>query len=320
MLHFLLRRSCFLILYTFLTGSICFFVLRILPGDAALTLTGLEATAEDIQQAKAALGLDKNVLVQYTDWVRSLMHGNLGYSYLTKLPVGQEIVRRLPITLPLSICSFILASFISIPLGIIAAVHKKDAVGMSISAVSAAGVAVPAFWIGIILVWIVALRLHLLPAGGFPREGWGNSAAAVRSLVLPVFTVAAVMSASLIRYVRSAAQDVLRQDYIRTARSLGFSAFAVRIKHGLRNMAVPIMTILDIEFTSSLLGAVVIENVFALPGLGAFLLQGVRSRDFPVVQDIIFLITFFVLVIGFIIDILQHMIDPRLSYQERHSK
>ncbi|MCR5290410.1 MAG: ABC transporter permease [Treponema sp.] len=316
MLRFLLRRTLFLLVYTFLAGSVCFFLLRLLPGDASLTLSGIEATAEDIEQAREDLGLNKSVVVQYAEWTGGLLHGNLGTSYLTKLPVGQEIVRRLPVTLPLSICSFILAALISVPLGIVAAVHRKNILGLGISAVSATGVAVPSFWTGIILVWIVALKLHLLPAGGFPRDGWAHPVMAVRSLVLPVVTVTAVMSAGLIRYVRSVAQDVLRQDYIRTARSLGFSAFHVRIHHGLRNMAVPLLTVLVIEFTSSLLGAVVIENVFALPGLGAFLLQGVRSRDFPVVQDTIFLITFFVLLTGFIIDVVQHLIDPRLSVRK----
>ncbi|HAH61127.1 MAG TPA: ABC transporter permease [Treponema sp.] len=320
MIRFLVRRLILLLLSAFAAASICFFFLRILPGDAALNLTGMEASDEQIAHARAVLGIDKPLIVQYGVWVSGILHGDFGCSYLTKLPVGAEIVRRLPVTLPLSFFAFIIASAVSVPLGILAAVKRKNAVGIGISAVSAVGVAVPSFWIGIILVWIAALRFRIFPAGGFPREGWADPVAALRSLALPVITVSTVMTAGLIRYVRSVAIDVFSQDYIRTARSLGYTAFRARIRHGLRNMAVPLLTVLGIEFTSSLLGAVVIENVFALPGLGSFLLQGVRSRDFPVVQNVIFLITLFVLVVGFCIDVLQRVIDPLIGRREANDE
>jgi peptide/nickel transport system permease protein len=320
MIRFLIRRLILLLLSAFVAASICFFFLRILPGDAALNLTGMEATDEQIAHARAVLGINKPLIIQYGVWISGILHGDFGNSYLTKLPVGAEIIRRLPVTLPLSFFAFIIAAAVSVPLGILAAVRRKKAAGIGISAVSAVGVAVPSFWVGIILVWIIALRIHLLPAGGFPREGWADPGAALRSLVLPVMTVSIVMTAGLIRYVRSVAIDVLSQDYIRTARSLGYTAFQTRIRHGLRNMAVPLLTVLGIEFTSSLLGAVVIENVFALPGLGSFLLQGVRSRDFPVVQNIVFLITVFVLVVGFAIDVLQHLLDPRIGKRETNNE
>ena len=152
----------------------------------------------------------------------------------------------------------------------------------------------------------------MFPAGGFPLDGWHQPGAALGSLALPVITIATVMSATLIRYVRAAILDVLGQDYLRTARSLGYSARTARWRHGVRNAAVPIVSLLSIELSTSLLGAVVVENVFAIPGLGAMLLDGVKTRDLPVVQDIVFIITFFVLFIGFLADIAQRIIDPRL--------
>lgn len=168
------------------------------------------------------------------------------------------------------------------------------------------------FWVGIILVWLFALEARILPAGGFPSEGWSNPGAALASLALPVVTIAVVMSSTLIRYVRSAILDILGQDYLRTARALGYSERQARWRHGVRNALVPIVSILGIELSTSLLGAVVVENVFAIPGMGALLLNGVKTRDLPVVQDIVFMITFFVLFIGFAADIIQRAIDPRL--------
>jgi peptide/nickel transport system permease protein len=173
-------------------------------------------------------------------------------------------------------------------------------------------VAVPVFWVGVLLVLVFALTLGWLPSGGFPRQGWDDPAAAVRSLALPVVTVAVAMSAVMVRYVRSATLDVLDQDYLRTARSLGYSRWQALRRHGLRNAAVPVVSILGIELATSLLGAVVIENVFALPGLGTLLLTSVTGRDLPVVQTLVLALTAVVLLMNALVDMLQRVIDPRL--------
>lgn len=308
----MIRRMALLTLSALLASSAVFFLLRTLPGDAALSMAGLEATPEQIQATRQQLGTDKPLWIQYFRWIGGMFHGDFGISYLSKLPVAAEIGRRLAVTLPLSLSAFCLATLISFPLGIIAAVRRKRPVGIGVSAVSSMGVAVPVFWVGIILIWLFALAVPIFPAGGFPLDGWADPWAAVRSLVLPVVTIAIVMSSTLIRYIRSAILDILGQDYLRTARSLGYSARAARWRHGVRNAAVPLVAIMSFELSTSLLGAVVIENVFAIPGLGAMLLSGVINRDLPVVQDIVFLITFFVLFIGFLADIVQRIIDPRL--------
>jgi peptide/nickel transport system permease protein len=312
MLRYILRRIALLSLSAILASSAVFFLLRTLPGDAALAMSGLEATPEQIQATRHQLGTDRSVPVQYFLWMGGMLRGDFGISYLSKLPVASEIGRRLAVTLPLSLLAFALATLISFPLGIAAAVKRRSPLGIALSALSSMGVAVPVFWVGIILVWIFALELPLFPAGGFPLDDWADPWTALHSLALPVVTIAIVMSSTLIRYIRSAILDILGQDYIRTARSLGYSAGEARWRHGVRNAAVPLVSIMSIELSTSLLGAVVIENVFAIPGLGAMLLNGVITRDLPVVQDIVFLITFFVLSIGFLADIIQRVIDPRL--------
>jgi len=308
----MIRRLTLLMLSAILASSAVFFLLRLLPGDAALTLSGMEATLEEIEATRRQLGTDKPILVQYFHWIWNMLQGDFGISYLNKLPVATEIKRRLAVTLPLSLSAFVLATLISFPLGILAAVRRKSLVGIVVSAGSSIGVAIPVFWVGIILIWIFALVIPIFPAGGFPFEGWSEPWEAIKSLVLPVITIAIFMSSILIRYVRSAILDVLGQDYLRTACSLGYSARMARWRHGIRNAAVPLVAIMSFELSTSLLGAVVIENVYAIPGLGDMLLAGVINRDLPVVQDIVFIITLFVLIIGFFAELAQQIIDPRL--------
>jgi peptide/nickel transport system permease protein len=312
MLRYILRRIALLSLSAILASSAVFFLLRTLPGDAALNIAGLEATPEMVAAIRHQLGTDRPVVVQYFMWMGGMLSGDFGISYLSKLPVASEIGRRLTVTLPLSLMAFGLATLISFPVGIAAAVKRKSSMGIGLSALSSVGVAVPVFWVGIILVWLFALEFPIFPAGGFPLDGWAEPWKALHSLILPVVTIAVVMSSTLIRYIRSAILDILDQDYIRTARSLGYSAHEARLRHGIRNAAVPLVSIMSFELSTSLLGAVVIENVFAIPGLGAMLLNGVINRDLPVVQDIVFMITFFVLFVGFFADVVQRVIDPRL--------
>ncbi|WP_448630463.1 ABC transporter permease [Cellulomonas soli] len=241
-----------------------------------------------------------------------LVTGDLGTSFVSRLPVADLVAARLPVTVPLSLAAFVLAVLLSVPLGVVAAVHRRGPVGVAVSAVAQLGVAVPVFWVGVLLVWVFALRLGWLPPGGFPREGWADPGAAIRALVLPVVTVAIAMSSVMVRYVRSATLDVLDQDYVRTARSLGYGRWRALSRHGLRNGAVPVVAILGVELATSLLGAVVVENVFALPGLGTLLLDSVQGRDLPVVQALVLGITATVLVVNVVVDLAQHAIDPRL--------
>lgn len=307
-----LLRTGALLISLVLASVVVFAVLRLLPGDAAGASLGVGSTTDQLDSLRSELGTDQPVPVQYAQWVGDLVRGDLGDSFTSRQPVADLVAAKLPITVPLSLSAFVLAVLISVPLGVVAAVYRRGPVGVVVSAISQLGVAVPVFWVGVLLALVFALKLGWLPSGGFPRQGWDDPAAAIRSLTLPVVTVAIAMSAVMVRYIRSATLDVLDQDYLRTARSLGYSRWQALRRHGLRNAAVPVVSILGIELATSLLGAVVIENVFALPGLGTLLLTSVTGRDLPVVQTLVLGLTAVVLLMNALVDVLQRVIDPRL--------
>ncbi len=310
--RYLLRRTFVLALSLIAAGLVLFVLLRLLPGDPAAALLSVGADEAQIAAARAQVGSDQPVWVQLGHFLSDLARFDLGNSFVSNQPVLPEILARLTVTLPLTIASFLLAIAIAVPLGIIAAVRADRWYGTLISTISQLGIAVPVFWIGILLVWLVAIEWRLLPASGFPIDGWGDPLAAIRALILPVITIAIVMSASLLRYVRSATLDVLGADYLRNARALGETQRQALIRHGIRNGAVPVISILGIELASTLLGAVVVERVFTLPGLGSMLLAGIQNRDYPSVQGVLLISTLLVLLIGFAADIVQRLIDPRL--------
>lgn len=312
MAAYLLRRTIVLALSLIAAGLVLFVLLRLLPGDPAAALLGVGATEAQIAAAREQVGSDLPVWVQLGRFLSDLARFDLGQSFVSGAPVLAEIGARLTITLPLTVASFLLALAFAVPLGIIAAVRADRWYGTAISALSQLGLAVPVFWIGILLVWIVAVKWRLLPSSGFPMTGWQEAPAAARALILPVLTIAIVMGASMLRYVRSATLDVLGSDYLRNARALGASFTEVMWRHGIRNGAVPVISILGIELASTLLGAVVVERVFALPGLGSMLLLGIQQRDYPNVQGVLLVSTLLVLLIGFAADVAQRLVDPRL--------
>jgi peptide/nickel transport system permease protein len=312
MLAYLARRFAFLVVSLVVAMIVIFVLLRLLPGDPANALLSVNATEEQIAAARAQVGSDQPLLQQFLTWAGQMLRFDLGSSYISTLPVGPEIASRLVVTLPLTLLAFTLALVLSLVIGITAAVKADRWYGALLSGFAQLGIAVPVFWVGIILVWIFALGLGVLPSGGFPRDDWEDPAAALRSLALPVITIALVMSASLARYVRSATLDVLGSDYLRTARAGGSGLGEALLRHGLRNGAVPVIAVLGIELSTTLLGAVVVESVFTLPGLGSMLLDAIAQHDFANIQGVLVVSTLFVLLVGFVADIVQRLIDPRL--------
>ncbi|MFG6503618.1 ABC transporter permease [Microbacterium sp. P05] len=312
MITYVLRRSGFLLVSLVVAMIVIFVLLRLLPGDPANALLSVDATPEQIAAARAQVGSDQPLWQQFTTWAAQLLRFDLGSSYISSRPVGPEIASRLAITVPLTLLAFGLALLVSLVVGVIAAVKSDRWYGIALSGFSQLGVAVPVFWVGVILVWVFALQFGLLPSGGFPRDGWEDPADALRSLTLPVIAIAIVMSASLSRYVRSATLDVLGSDYLRTARAGGAGTTEALLRHGVRNGAVPVVAVLGIELSTTLLGAVVVESVFTLPGLGSLLLTGIQQHDFANIQGVLVVSTLFVLLVGFAADITQRLIDPRL--------
>lgn len=312
MLSYLIRRFAFLLVSLVVAMIVIFVLLRLLPGDPANALLSVNATQEQIAAARAQVGSDQPLLQQFLTWACQMLRFDLGSSYISTLPVWPEISARLVVTVPLTLLAFALALVLSLLLGITAAVKADRWYGALLSGFAQLGIAVPVFWVGIILVWIFALGLGILPSGGFPRDDWEVPADALRSLTLPVITVALVMSASLSRYVRAATLDVLGSDYLRTARAGGSGLGEALLRHGLRNGAVPVIAVLGIELSTTLLGAVVVESVFTLPGLGSMLLKGIEQHDFANIQGVLVVSTLFVLLVGFLADIVQRLVDPRL--------
>lgn len=312
MLSYLIRRSAFLVVSLVVAMIVIFVLLRLLPGDPANALLSVNATDEQIAAARAQVGSDQPLLQQFLTWAGQMLRFDLGSSYISTLPVWPEISARLVVTVPLTLLAFALALVLSLILGITAAVKADRWYGAVLSGIAQLGIAVPVFWVGIILVWIFALGLGVLPSGGFPRDDWEDPADALRSLTLPVITVALVMSASLSRYVRAATLDVLGSDYLRTARAGGSGLGEALLRHGVRNGAVPVIAVLGIELSTTLLGAVVVESVFTLPGLGSMLLKGIEQHDFANIQGVLVVSTLFVLIVGFLADIVQRLVDPRL--------
>jgi peptide/nickel transport system permease protein len=311
-LGYLARRVGWLLGSLFVAGSTVFVLLRVLPGDPAVTLLAVGSSPDQINAIRHQLGTDRPLLEQYGGWFGDLLTGQLGDSLFTRTPVLDQIVGRLPVTLPLALSAFVLSIVVAVPIGVLAAVRRRGLAGVAVSTLAQLGIALPIFWVGIVVVWLVAVRWRLLPPGGFPRAGWQDPSTATRSLVLPVITLTIAQGSVLVRYVRSATLDVLGQEYVRTARSLGYSLPQALWRHGLRNGAATVVNVLGILLASSLVGTVVIESVFALPGLGSLLLASVKSRDLPVVQGTVFAMTATVLLVGLAVDIVQRVIDPRL--------
>ncbi len=312
MIGYVLRRLLFLVASLLLASAVLFVLLRLLPGDPANALLSLGATHEQVAAARHAIGSDRPLGEQFLAWFGQLATLDLGRSFISGLAVGPEIASRLVVTVPLTLISFVLAVAIAIPVGYIAASRARRWYGLLLSVISQLGIAVPVFWVGILLINLFALQLRALPAGGFPQDDWADPADAIRSMILPVLTIAVVMASSLVRYVRSATLDVLGSDYLRTARSTGASFASAMWRHGVRNASVPVISILGIELATTFLGAVVVENVFALPGLGSMLLTAIEQHDYPDIEGILFVSTFGVLVIGFLADFAQRLVEPRL--------
>jgi peptide/nickel transport system permease protein len=309
-LHILTRLG-WLLASLILASTLVFTVVNVLPGDVAVVILGTAATDDAVQALRTQLGLDQPGWLRYLQWVGGMLRSDFGTSQLSHSEVGPLIVQKLSVSGPLALASAAIALALALPLGVLAGVHYRTLAGAAISAVSLIGIAVPAFWAGLLLATVFAIELRVLPAGGF--VDWSDDpVAALRSLILPSLALGLVQGAVLTRYVRSAIVDVQREDFIRTARAKGLTRWQALRDHGFRYAAIPVVTILGIQLTSLLVGAIVIENVFVLPGLGRLLFQSVGNRDLIVVQDLVMLLTALVLVVNFLIDLSYRLLDPRI--------
>jgi len=312
---FLAKRFASFVLTLLAASAVIFAVLDVLPGNAAEVMLGESATPESLAALTARLGLDRPPLVRYVDWMKGLATGDLGISTAYDTPIAQLIGERLRVTVPLALLAMALTTALAFSLGLFAAARHGRAGDVGIMAVSQIGIAVPNFWFAILLILVFSVKLRWFSAGGFP--GWsaadgGGVVPALRALVLPAVALAVVQAAILARIVRSAVLEVLREDFVRTARAKGQTPRGVLWGHVLRNALVPVVTVMGLQFANLLAGTVVIEQVFSLPGLGRLVFQAIANRDLLVVRNVVMLLAASVVVINFAVDVLYVVIDPRL--------
>ncbi len=306
-----LERTAVLLASLAVSSVLVFGFMVLLPGDPARVALGINATEDNVARMRAEFGLDRPIIEQFASWVGGLVRFDPGVSYISRAPIGPQIADRLQVSLILVAASMIVAVAIALPFGTYMAVHHRRPAGLVLSAISQLGVAVPAFLAGILLVTVFAVQLGWLPAGGWTPPAYDPGLFA-RQLVLPALSLGLVQGAVLTRYVRSAVLDVLREDYLRTARAKGLTPMRALVRHGLRNASVPVVTVLGLQLATLLVGAVVIERVFVIPGLGSLLLDAVGNRDLIVVQDVVMVLVVAVLLVNFLVDLLYLVIDPRL--------
>ncbi len=281
------------------------------PGDPASFMLGINATNETVEALRSELGLDKNLINRYFNWVSGMIMGDFGISYTYRVPVSELISERVKLSLPLAIYSLSLSILISFPAGVLAAQFYSKKTDYFVMVLSQLGISIPNFWFAMILVLIFSINLRWVSAGGFP--GWESGLVlGIKSLTLPAIALALPQASILSRIIRSTILGTLKEDYIRTARSKGLSRGETIRKHAFRNALIPILTIIGLQFSFLLAGAIIIENVFFLPGLGRLIFQGITQRDLIVVESVVMLLVFSVILVNFFVDITYVLIDPRL--------
>ena len=313
---FLLKRLSTFVATLVVASAVVFTVLEWLPGNAAEVRLGDTATPEALAALRAQLGLDQPALARYGEWVLGLAQGRTALSHSYDVPVSQLIAERLQVTLPLAALAMAITTVLAIGLGLFAAAQHNRVGDVGVMTLSQLGLAVPNFWLAILLILLFAVKLQWLAAGGFP--GWsaddgGGLWPGLQALLLPAVALAAVQTAILARVTRSSVLEVMREDYVRTARAKGLSRRAVLWHHVLRNAMIPVLTIMGLQFANLITGTIVIENVFVLPGIGRLVFQAIANRDLVVVRDVVMLLAAIVIVINLAVDLLYALIDPRLK-------
>jgi peptide/nickel transport system permease protein len=311
--RYVARRVAALVATLLFVSALVFVVVRVLPGDPAALILGTEGSPETMERLRESMGLNRPLPVQFLEWLGGALRGDLGRSIQYDVPVGELIVSRLAVTLPLALLAAALMIAAAIPLGLYAATHHRRPGDYATMVLSQLGISIPQFWSGLLLILLFSVHLGWVRSGGF--EGWSSGAgAALRSLLLPAIALGLFQAAVLVRATRSAVLDVLREDYVRTARAKGVAEAGVIARHTLSNALIPIVTVAGIQLGQLMAGAIVLESVFALPGLGRLALGAIAARDLPVVQGVTLFIASSIVVINFAVDLAYVALDPRVRY------
>lgn len=309
---FLAKRLAALLATLAGASLVVFLVLEILPGNAAQVMMGPDAAPDAVEALERELGLDRPAPVRYLQWVRGLLAGDLGESQSYGAPVAGLVLERLALTVPLALLAMLMATALALAAGIYAAAHHSRAGDVGVMGLAQLGIAIPSFWFAILLILLFSVRLRWFSAGGFP--GWADDPlGSLKSLLLPAVSLAVAQAAILARITRSAVLEVLREDFVRTARAKGLSPRATLWRHVLRNALIPVVTVMALQFANLLAGTIVVENVFYLPGLGRLVFQSIANRDLVVVRNCVMLLAAMVVVMNFFVDLLYAVIDPRVQ-------
>lgn len=311
MIRYVLVRGALLIAGLLASSLLIFLTLRVFPGDVAQLIAGTQASPDEVQQLRESLGLDRPLSAQYVEWIGGLFRGDLGTSLLSGASVGEELLEKAQVTVPLGIMSLVIAVLIAVPFGVLAAVQRGRRGGTALSVGAQTLAAIPVVWAGMMLIVVFSVWLGWLPPQGFPRTGWSTPGQAIESLLLPALTIGIVEGAMLMRFVRSATLQAANQDFVRTAAAKGLTRNRALISHGIPAVGLSIVTVLGLQVAGIIVGAVVIEQLFTLPGIGRMLVADVGTRDLVKVQSELLVLTGFVLIVGFVVDLLHRTIDPR---------
>ena len=294
-----------------MASLVIFACIEIVPGDPASFMLGINAQPDTIQALRVELGLDQSLLQRYLGWVGGLLGGDIGTSYTYRTPVSDIVKDRLQVSLPLALYALTLTVVVAFPVGILAAARRGSVTDITVMGATQLGVAIPNFWFAILMVILFAINLRWFSAGGFP--GWDVGIfPAMKALTLPAIALALPQASILARVMRSSLLDTLSEDYMRTARAKGLTRRQVLWRHALRNAMIPVLTIIGLQFSFLLAGAIIIENVFFLPGLGRLVFQAITQRDLIVVESVVMLLVFAVILLNFFVDIAYAWVDPRL--------
>lgn len=313
---FLLKRLLTLIATLLGASAVVFAVLEILPGNAAQMLMGPDAAPEAVQAMAEQLGLNQPAWTRYWQWLAGLLQGDMGTSYAYGSPVSGLVWERLAVTVPLAVLAMAITTALALAAGVFAASRHRRWGDVGVMGLAQIGIAIPNFWFAILLILLFSVKLQWFSAGGFP--GWseadgGGFWPALQALLLPAIALAVVQAAILARITRSAVLDVLREDFVRTARAKGLSRGAALWRHVLRNAMIPVLTVMGLQFANLLAGTIVVENVFYLPGLGRLIFQSIANRDLIVVRNCVLLLAAMVVIVNFVVDLLYAAIDPRIQ-------
>ena len=311
MLTYVTKRLGSLCLSLIVASLVIFACIEIVPGDPASFMLGINAQPDTIQALRVELGLDQSLAQRYLGWVGGLLDGDMGTSYTYRTPVSDIVSDRLQVSLPLALYALTLTVVVAFPVGILAAARRGSVTDITVMGATQLGVAIPNFWFAILMVILFAINLRWFSAGGFP--GWDAGIfPAMKALTLPAIALALPQASILARVMRSSLLDTLSEDYMRTARAKGLTRRQVLWRHALRNAMIPVLTIIGLQFSFLLAGAIIIENVFFLPGLGRLVFQAITQRDLIVVESVVMLLVFAVILLNFFVDIAYAWVDPRL--------